>query len=335
MQPVYICLFWSKCFMNPFKNTWSHKAKQMQPVWICVLSGKPFEKAFENTQWRKTKYMQPMWLCVNTGSYFEGSFENTQWGKVKQMQPLWLCILLCKLFEDTFENTKRRKVKQMQPMWLYIYWARRYQYCQQYQHCQQCQNFQQCQQCQRCHQCQEHKQCKVKIAKIAKIAPSASIVYHFWYFFFEHNVWFFFWKWQKFYFSIDLLKAVIPSLWSRTPPIHQWTAEAWITNRIWIRHMGLGLGLVGREWISVWCFLFCVFWEFCFSSWIWILDLDRTYVIGIRAGGERVYWGFVFSILCVLGILSFLEFCIRDIWDWDQGCWGEFVFCIFSWIWIT
>ena len=63
-------------------NTKWRKDKQMQPVWLCLLWSKLFEDTFENAQWRKVKQMQPMWLCICLCKCFEDTFEKTQWRKV-------------------------------------------------------------------------------------------------------------------------------------------------------------------------------------------------------------------------------------------------------------
>ena len=36
----------------------------MQPLRICMEWSKVFEETFENTPWRKVKQMRPMWLCT-------------------------------------------------------------------------------------------------------------------------------------------------------------------------------------------------------------------------------------------------------------------------------
>jgi len=50
----------------------------MQPVKICLFWSKQLEETFEDTQWRKVKQMQPMWLCIFSGSQFEGPSKETQ-----------------------------------------------------------------------------------------------------------------------------------------------------------------------------------------------------------------------------------------------------------------
>ena len=150
MQPVWICLCWSKFFEDAFENTQWRKVKQMQPVWICLCViqahlkhlkmhiGKSqtnaidvtmhplsmgFEETFENTHWRKTKQMQPVWLCLFSGRQIEETYENAQQRKVTQMQSVWLCIVSGRRLEETFENAQWREVKQVQPIWLCILWS--------------------------------------------------------------------------------------------------------------------------------------------------------------------------------------------------------------------
>ena len=92
----------------------------MQPMWLCILWSRPFEDTFWNAQWGKAKPMQPVWLSFPSCRRFEETFENAQWGKAKQMQPLLLCILSGRPFNNTSENAHWRKAIQMQPMWLCI-----------------------------------------------------------------------------------------------------------------------------------------------------------------------------------------------------------------------
>ena len=73
----------------------------MQPVWLCILWSRQFEETFENPWWRKEKQMQSLWLCIPFAKEFEESFRNALWRKVKQMQPLRLCIDSGKQFEET------------------------------------------------------------------------------------------------------------------------------------------------------------------------------------------------------------------------------------------
>ena len=51
----------------------------MQPVWLCMLWSKFFEQTFENTQWRKVEQMQPMWICILLQEQFEQTCDNTHW----------------------------------------------------------------------------------------------------------------------------------------------------------------------------------------------------------------------------------------------------------------
>ena len=48
-------------FRRHLKTQW-RKVKQMQPIWLCILWSRPFEDSFDNAQWRKTKQMQS--LCI-------------------------------------------------------------------------------------------------------------------------------------------------------------------------------------------------------------------------------------------------------------------------------
>ena len=51
-------------FEEPFENTQWRKAKQMQPMWLCLLWSKCTVVTFEKTQWRKVEQMQPVWVCI-------------------------------------------------------------------------------------------------------------------------------------------------------------------------------------------------------------------------------------------------------------------------------
>ena len=75
--------------MHPLRQVvwgdiWEHTVEKktillkVQPVWICLFWSKQLEETFEDTQWRKVKQMQPMWLCIFSGSQFEGPSEETQ-----------------------------------------------------------------------------------------------------------------------------------------------------------------------------------------------------------------------------------------------------------------
>ena len=127
MQPVWLCILWSRQFEETFENPWWRKEKQMQSLWLCIPFAKEFEESFRNALWRKVKQMQPLRLCIDSGKQFEDTFENAQWTKVKQMQPVWLCILIYKCFEEAFENPQWRKVKQMQPVWLCIHYGKQFE----------------------------------------------------------------------------------------------------------------------------------------------------------------------------------------------------------------
>ena len=81
----------------------------MQPMWLCMHWSKCTEVTFEKTQWKKVKQMQPMWLCFFSGKRFDTTFENSQWRKIKQMQPMRICLLCSKQFAETFENTRWRQ----------------------------------------------------------------------------------------------------------------------------------------------------------------------------------------------------------------------------------
>ena len=52
----------------------------MQPMWLCMHWSKCIEDTFDNAQWRKAKQLPPMWLCLFSGR----RFEETQWGKAKK-----------------------------------------------------------------------------------------------------------------------------------------------------------------------------------------------------------------------------------------------------------
>ena len=91
MQPMWLCMLWSKFFEDTYEKTQWKKVKQTQPMWLCLFSGRPFEDTFEHAQWRKVEQMQQVWFYVLSGRQFEETFENPQWRKVKQMQPVWFC----------------------------------------------------------------------------------------------------------------------------------------------------------------------------------------------------------------------------------------------------
>ena len=108
MQPVWLCMLWSKCTEVTFENTQWRKTVQMQPMWLCIFSGKPFEDTFENAQWRKVEQMQPVhyWLRWSIG------FWNVQ--KVDKSRQLFLIqkthqVIFAACFELVMTHILRRK----------------------------------------------------------------------------------------------------------------------------------------------------------------------------------------------------------------------------------
>ena len=103
----------------------------------------------------------------------------------------------------------------------------------------------------------------------------------------EQNFWeflFFHWPFESCYSSL--------SLWSGNPAIRHWTAEAWISDRIWIRHMGFGLQPVGSEWILVFHFVSFLFKFLFLQTRIYI---NGTWIIAGWEGRGRE-WILVFSL---------------------------------------
>ena len=58
------CLSLCRPFEDTFENAQWGKAKQMQPMWLCMHWSKCIEDTFDNAQWRKAKQLPPMWLCL-------------------------------------------------------------------------------------------------------------------------------------------------------------------------------------------------------------------------------------------------------------------------------
>ena len=104
MQPLWLCMLWSKCSKTSFENSYRPKAIQMQPMWLRIYPCKQFEETFENSFWVEVVQMQPMRLCICLWKQFEETFENSLWGEVKQVQPMWLCMLGSKLFKKTYKT---------------------------------------------------------------------------------------------------------------------------------------------------------------------------------------------------------------------------------------
>ena len=70
---THIDLFHDEKYYTPDTH-W--RGKKMQPVQLCILWSRQFEDKFENPQWRKVAQMLPVWSCILSGRQLEGSFHS-------------------------------------------------------------------------------------------------------------------------------------------------------------------------------------------------------------------------------------------------------------------
>ena len=136
MQPMQLCICYTRQFEKTFENSLCRKIVHMQPMRLHISSLRRFEKTFENSHWKKSlKCNQSDYASVlarnlrrhlktysgkktlkcnkcdnafvQTGSL--PTSENSLPRKVVQLQPMQLCICFGRHFEKTFENSLWKK----------------------------------------------------------------------------------------------------------------------------------------------------------------------------------------------------------------------------------
>ena len=155
MQPMQLCICYTRQFEKTFENSLCRKIVHMQLMRLHISSLRRFEKTFENSHWKshwnatkativasvlarnlrrhlKTYSGKKSLKCnqcdnafVQTGSL--PTSENSLPRKVVQLQPMQLCICFGRHFEKTFENSLWKKIVQIQPMRLWICSGRQFQ----------------------------------------------------------------------------------------------------------------------------------------------------------------------------------------------------------------
>ena len=140
MQPMQLCICYTRQFEKTFENSLCRKIVHMQSMRLHISSLRRFEKTFENSHWKKSlkcnqsdyasvlarnlrrhlktysgkkslKCNQCDNAFVQTGSLTTS--ENSILRKIVHMQPMRLRICSLRRFEKTFENSHSSQVRSL------------------------------------------------------------------------------------------------------------------------------------------------------------------------------------------------------------------------------